>query len=130
VSKTTLCSRKMCAKYADAILIALRLNEKSSTEKYLSREDIVCWVQDALGITSREKNRLTKQHTGYSVERTIEWSIQLLKQMKLVSNIERGYWGLTNKGRKSRYTHEDMDRAFREMQVTFKTIRDMNNGKA
>ncbi len=131
MAKKTICSLDMMAKYAEAILMCLRLKTRVNrslvdTSLYvpssLRNRDVVEWVENSQGITGEEYSQRTKRGYRRSVERAIQWSLYMLRKKGLVykaneSGIRRGYLAITSKGYDSRYTHAHFSEAIKILQA-------------
>lgn len=131
MSKKTICSLDMMAKYADSILMCLRLKTSVNANlvsmslyvpPYIRNKDVVEWVEDSQGITGREYTQRTKRGHRRSVERAIQWSLYMLRKKGLVykanePGIPRGYLAITSKGYESRYTHDYFSEAIKILQA-------------
>ena len=109
----SIANMSMRAKYAEAIVMFLRLKEKEVGPTAIHLKVIAENVINMVGLTIEEKAKVTANRENPSAEWSIYYTFQFLKYVGILKNTQRGYWGLTKNGRKSRLYHQDYIQAYR-----------------
>ena len=123
---TEITSSDYIIKYAEAILLYLRLKEAEEGPTEVYYKVIADKVMTMIGLTYEEKARTTADKKDPVAQKSVFFSYQLLKYMGLLNNKNRGYWGLTDKGRKSRLYHEDYSEGWGNYRKILKDKKDKN----
>ncbi len=95
-------SKLIRAKFSQAVIMFLRQREAEEGPTTVYCKVIISKVMIMVGLTHAEMSELTPKNKVPTKQKAVNFAFNILKHMGLISNDDRGYWGLTKKGRQSR----------------------------